>query len=96
MYNVMKYMYYNIYTVYSHLYNKMRFFAITASLLLACQAGAFAPSVRGVRSTSLNAETLEGWKIKGNIKPVNNFILIKKALDQKETDSGILLSNQVG
>lgn len=76
--------------------NKMRFFAITTSLLLACQASAFAPSVRGVRSTSLNAETLEGWKIKGNIKPVNNFILIKKALDQKETDSGILLSNQVG
>lgn len=43
--------------------------------------------------TVLHAETLEGWKIDGIIKPVNNFILISKAEEQAESDGGILLSN---
>eukprot|EP00553_Chaetoceros_curvisetus_P003382 CAMPEP_0204624930 /NCGR_PEP_ID=MMETSP0717-20131115/10689_1 /ASSEMBLY_ACC=CAM_ASM_000666 /TAXON_ID=230516 /ORGANISM="Chaetoceros curvisetus" /LENGTH=218 /DNA_ID=CAMNT_0051640489 /DNA_START=82 /DNA_END=738 /DNA_ORIENTATION=+ len=44
------------------------------------------------RTQPLHAETLEGWKIDGNIKPVNNFILIKKAAVEKETESGIILT----
>ncbi len=76
-------------------------FAITvASVLLSCDA--FAPqtqknvvNVNTRRTHALNAETLEGWKINGNVKPVNNFILIEKAKEQSESDGGILLSNSV-
>ncbi len=74
----------------------MNIFGITVSLLIASTCDAFAPSVTGVsRTQALNSETLEGWKIDGTIKPTNNFILIEKAKDAKETDTGILLSEKV-
>lgn len=58
-----------------------------------CQA--FAPKSTNVRSSVLHAESLEGWKIDGLIKPVNNFILIEKAKEQSQSESGILLSKSV-
>ena len=74
----------------------MNLFATVASFLVVSNCDAFAPSSNGVsRTRALNAETLEGWKIDGKIKPVNNFVLVKKAEDASETDSGILLSNTV-
>lgn len=74
---------------------------IATSLLAFSICEAFSPLYNnGVRPaisqrttySILKAETLEGWKIDGKIKPVNNFILIKKAEDQKQTETGILLS----
>lgn len=63
--------------------------AIVSSSLSSCHA--FAPN-RVSTSTALYAETLEGWKIDGLVKPVNNFILIEKAEEQSASDGGILLS----
>mmetsp|Transcript_13111 Transcript_13111/g.24641 ORF Transcript_13111/g.24641 Transcript_13111/m.24641 type:complete len:249 (-) Transcript_13111:50-796(-) len=78
----------------------MKVFGFATSLLALSTCEAFSPFYNGVhpltttRMTNqvLKAETLEGWKIDGKIKPVNNFILIKKAEDQKQTETGILLS----
>ena len=73
----------------------MKLFGITLSLVIT-SASAFAPSIEGVsRTQALHAKTLEGWKIDGNVKPVNNFILIKKAKDADKTETGILLSDTV-
>ena len=52
-------------------------------------------SRRNTPQTLLFAESLEGWKIDGILKPVNNFILVEKAKEQSESDGGILLSNSV-
>jgi len=58
--------------------------------------GAFAPQrQRESKSWSLNAETLEGWKIAGDINPLNNFILIKLDALQEKSESGILFSKTV-
>ncbi len=66
------------------------------TLFMASSCQAFAPSTTAARRTQpLHAETLEGWKIDGMIKPVNNFILIKKAKVEKETQSGIILTKGV-
>lgn len=74
----------------------MKFLGISLSLLSIAGCSAFAPSNMGVsRTPALNAKTLEGWKVNGLVKPANNFILIKKTEDESETESGILLSNQV-
>ena len=43
-------------------------------------------------SSALRAELLEGWKVDGTVTPVNNFVLVKLADIQEQTDSGILLS----
>lgn len=45
-------------------------------------------------STSLFAVTLEGRKIKGEVKPLNNFLLVKKAKAQEQTEGGILLTGK--
>jgi len=42
----------------------------------------------------LNADSIEGWKVRGELQPINNFILIKVADDQNQTDGGILLSGR--
>jgi hypothetical protein len=47
------------------------------------------------KSWSLHAETLEGWKINGAVKPLNNFILIKLDAFQEKSESGILFSKTV-
>lgn len=76
----------------------MKLFVIATSLLFFSVCEAFSPSystpLKASRKTNqiLKAQTLEGWKVDGKIKPVNNFILIKKAEDQKQTEAGILLS----
>jgi len=64
------------------------------SALIVSTSNAFTPSNFGYRTPQikLHAKTLEGWKIQGNIKPTNNFILIKLADVQEVTDTGILLS----
>lgn len=47
---------------------------------------------RTTTSTSLFAATLDGWKIGGEIKPVNNFVLVKTAGVAEQTAGGILLA----
>lgn len=74
----------------------MKLLGITVSLLTASVSQAFVPLSSRVSRTQLNAESLEGWKVNGTIKPVNNFILIKKAEVQKESESGIVFSKSVG
>jgi len=44
------------------------------------------------RSLTKCGATLEGRKTVGDLKPTNNFILVKKANVQEQTDSGILLT----
>ena len=82
----------------------MKLIVITLSTIISRSSifcHAFAPQyVEKARSppsstTLLKAETLEGWKIDGIVKPVNNFILVEKAKEQTESDGGILLSNSV-
>jgi len=38
--------------------------------------------------------TLEGRKIKGDVTPLNNFLLVKKAEAQEQTEGGILLTGK--
>lgn len=81
----------------------MKVFQITLSLLLAASnfnyCDAFGPSSvssassRTHSSSALYAKTLEGWKVDGKVKPVNNFILVKTADTQTKTETGILLSD---
>ena len=74
----------------------MKFLGIAATLLTISTCDAFAPSFNGVgRTQALNAKSLEGWKVNGKVKPVNNFILIKKSDDEEQTETGILLANAV-
>mmetsp|Transcript_17424 Transcript_17424/g.21285 ORF Transcript_17424/g.21285 Transcript_17424/m.21285 type:complete len:238 (+) Transcript_17424:96-809(+) len=65
---------------------------ILALTIMGCNA--FVPQHFGdiTRTAPLHAETLEGWKIKGQVKPINNFILIEKLEEQGESEGGILLS----
>lgn len=46
------------------------------------------------RSTHLCAATLDGQKIQGEVKPLNNFVLIKIAEAVEQTDGGILLTGK--
>lgn len=75
----------------------MKLFAIAATLLASTQnCVAFSPHhTKSFRTQPLNAEVLEGWKIKGDIKPVTNFILVKLAEVQEKSESGILFSKTV-
>jgi len=41
---------------------------------------------------ALHAETLEGRSIEGELKPVNNFVLVKVAKEQEEIAGGIVLA----
>ncbi|GKY94428.1 hypothetical protein MPSEU_000408700 [Mayamaea pseudoterrestris] len=51
--------------------------------------------VRRTSSTSLAAaSTLEGRKIKGDVSPLNNFILVRVADAQEVTEGGILLTGK--
>jgi len=74
---------------------------------LSCSLGAwgctaFTPShhqIGGTRTAAppqlvapLHAELLEGWKVDGVVKPLNNFILVKTAESKGKTDTGILIS----
>lgn len=46
-------------------------------------------------TTALHAAaTLDGRKIKGEVKPLNNFLLLKVAGTQEQTDGGILLTGK--
>jgi hypothetical protein len=74
----------------------MKFFGIAVFSLILEPSTAFAPFMsKPTQISQLKATNVEGWKIDGTIKPTNNFILVKKTVDQKETDSGILLSKTV-
>lgn len=44
--------------------------------------------------TAIPAKTLEGREIEGELKPTNNFILVKKAKIQDQTSGGILLTGK--
>jgi hypothetical protein len=74
----------------------MKVLGITLFSLMLGPSTAFAPiMLKPTQISQLKATNVEGWKIDGKIKPTNNFILVKKTLDQKETSSGILLSKTV-
>lgn len=61
-------------------------------------AGAFRPPTNHAflprQSTRLHENVLEGRKIKGEVKPINNFILLKVAEAIDKTDGGILLTGK--
>lgn len=63
-----------------------------------CHAFGLAPQSAKITSRTLTltplhaVKTLEGWKIDGAIKPVNNFILIERAKEEEQSDGGILFS----
>lgn len=67
-----------------------------AALLLVSRSQAFAPpynSKQSFRTSSLSAENLlEGRKIGGEVKPINDFVLVKTLGEQESTDAGILLT----
>jgi len=44
--------------------------------------------------SALFATVLEGRKIKGDVKPLNNFLLVKKAEAVEQTEGGILLTGK--
>lgn len=73
---------------------------------LSCLLGAncctaFAPSTshkiapRTTQLEPLNAKLLEGWKVDGVVKPLNNFILVKNAESAEKTETGILISSKI-
>uniref|UniRef100_A0A7S2S697 20 kDa chaperonin, chloroplastic n=1 Tax=Eucampia antarctica TaxID=49252 RepID=A0A7S2S697_9STRA len=72
-----------------------------AAIAASSSVSGFAPnrnfgSSSATISSSLNAaDTLEGWKYDGVLKPTGNFILVKNAKDQEQSDGGILLSNAI-
>jgi len=49
---------------------------------------------RASTSSSLNAATLDGRKIQGDVAPLNNFLLVKIAGAKEQTDGGILLTGK--
>jgi chaperonin GroES len=63
-------------------------------LLEATQAFIPQPSSILRESTSLGVTTLDGRKIKGDITPLNNFLLVKIAAAQEQTEGGILLTGK--
>jgi hypothetical protein len=63
---------------------------ISSFLLPSC------PSLRHYSTSSTLAATmLEGREIDGALAPTNNFILVKKAAVQEQTEGGILLTGSV-
>ena len=71
---------------------------LALGLAAAATVGAFAPARTNSRSAAAPlAVTLEGRQIAegGDLKPVNNFVLVKVAEIQDKTDSGILLTGSV-
>lgn len=71
---------------------------LALGLAAVATVGAFAPARTNSRSAAAPlAVTLEGRQIAegGDLKPVNNFVLVKVAEIQDKTDSGILLTGSV-
>lgn len=71
---------------------------LALGLVAVATVGAFAPARTNSRSAAAPlAVTLEGRQIAegGDLKPVNNFVLVKVAEIQDKTDSGILLTGSV-
>lgn len=71
--------------------------SLTFFLLTWTSAAAFSPLATncyiGRHPTFvLKADTLEGWKVQGDLRPVNDYILVKVADVQNKTDGGVLLS----
>jgi len=79
---------------------------LTEILPLSCLLGAWSCSAFGPPSlfatsrasqlvAPLNAESLlEGWKVDGVLKPLNNFILVEIATSDGKTDTGILITTK--
>jgi len=64
--------------------------------LLCVNVNAFAPNPMGVRKSQTTfSATLEGRVIEGEMKPTNNFILVKVADAIEETAGGIILAGKV-
>jgi chaperonin GroES len=69
---------------------------ICICLLLTVTDG-FAPSTRsgnGRESSQLFVATLDGRKIKGDVSPLNNFLLVQIAGLKEKTEGGILLTGK--
>ena len=64
--------------------------------LFCVSVNAFAPNPMGVRKSQTTfSATLEGRVIEGEVKPTNNFILVKVADAIEETAGGIILAGKV-
>ena len=74
----------------------MKFTTHFAALVILSEVQSFTLSQPGSRirseTTRLFGGVLEGRKIGGEVKPVNNFVLVKIVGDKTATDDGILLT----
>jgi hypothetical protein len=77
---------------------------LKSSLMAVCMAGAaiggasaFVSSAFGVTKSSASqlGAILEGRKIEGELKPTNNFVLVKLAPIEESTSGGIFLTGSV-
>lgn len=69
-------------------------FATVVSLSVCCLVSGFVPGSRPFRTPSSVGATLEGRVIEGELKPTNNFVLVKKAAEIEKTDGGIILAGK--
>ncbi|GAX18559.1 chaperonin GroES [Fistulifera solaris] len=73
----------------------MKFTSICILTTLISTASSFLVAHRPSTSTiTCHAAKLDGRKIKGDVVPLNNFILVKKAPAQDKTEGGILLTGK--
>lgn len=74
-----------------------RLSSFLSALAMASAASAFSPSLHNqIRNNmSLNAMTLDGQEIRGEITPLGNFILVRTKDTLAATGGGILLPDQV-
>eukprot|EP00977_Amphora_coffeiformis_P027732 scaffold34638_cov161-Amphora_coffeaeformis.AAC.3 len=72
-------------------------FFVLGSSSFSASAWMMAPQLQQMRpasTTALAAATLDGRKIAGEVKPLNNFLLLKCADVEDQTDGGILLTGK--
>jgi chaperonin GroES len=72
----------------------MKFVAVISALFALEAVVAFTPSPAFTRASTQCNIKVDGRTIEGEVKPTNNFVLVKKAQAQEQTEGGILLSGK--
>jgi chaperonin GroES len=72
----------------------MKFVAIISALFVLEAAVAFAPSPAFTRASTQCNIKVDGRTIEGEVKPTNNFVLVKKAQAQEQSEGGIFLAGK--
>jgi chaperonin GroES len=72
----------------------MKLLAVVSALFALEAAVAFAPSPAFTRASTQCNIKVDGRTIEGEVKPTNNFVLVKKAQAQEQSEGGILLSGK--